>query len=102
MLKSFLTKLFGGAEPAAAVEPTQTADLTGFVDYVVRGLVDSPDAVTIDTREDDGGTVITINCSKDEVGKIIGRNGRTIGAIRALVRGAAGRLNQSATVVVAD
>jgi predicted RNA-binding protein YlqC (UPF0109 family) len=119
MLSGFFRKIFAGKEdaaaPAADVQPAATAttapaagpttadgDLVRFVEYVVRSLVDSPEAVEIATDCNDKGTVITISCSKDQVGKIIGRNGRTIGAIRALVRSAAGRLNQSATVVVAD
>ena len=77
-------------------------DLVAFVDYVVRSLVEFPDEVLIETEKDDRGLVMKVSCKKSEIRKIIGKNGKTINAIRALVKGAARRLDQNATVVVID
>lgn len=77
-------------------------DLEHFVDYVVRALVDQPDAVVIDSGPGERGTVIQINCAKDDIGKIIGKNGKTISAIRALVNGAGKRFDKEFTVEVVD
>lgn len=77
-------------------------DLEHFVDYVVRALVDSPDKIAVATVPDDGRTVIRVSCAEDDIGKIIGRNGKTISAIRSLVSGAGKRLNENLTVEVAD
>ena len=77
-------------------------DVVNFVDYVVRALVDNPEQVKVElagTKEDQ---VININCKKEDIGKIIGKNGKTIMAIIALVTGAASRLNQQVNVEVID
>ena len=76
-------------------------DVVNFVDYVVRALVDNHEQVKVELT----GTeehVININCKKKDIGKIIGKNGKTIMAIRALVTGAASRLNQQVNVEVVD
>ena len=77
-------------------------DLVAFVDFVVRSLVDHPEEVTIDTENEAGGLIIRVSCNKDEIRKIIGKNGKTINAIRALVKGAAKRISQSVTILVVD
>ena len=77
-------------------------NIIAFVDFVLRSMVDHPDEVTIDTQTDDGGLVIKVSCNKDEIRKIIGKNGKTINAIRALAKGAAKRVGQSVTIVVVD
>ncbi len=113
IIAKLIAKLKGtgaGSNGAAARQPGQAGkeinskniDLVGFVDYVVRSLVDHPEDVKIDTDKDDRGLVIKINCNKDEIRKIIGRNGKTINSIRSLVKGAARRLNQRANVIVVE
>lgn len=77
-------------------------DLENFVDYIVRALVDQPESVKIESGKMDDSTVIRINCAKDDIGKVIGRNGKTIMAIRSLVSGAGGRLGQRLSVEVMD
>jgi predicted RNA-binding protein YlqC (UPF0109 family) len=56
-----------------------------FLDYVVKGLVDRPDAVTITPTERNGMTVYELRVHPTDMGKIIGRQGATINAIRALL-----------------
>jgi uncharacterized protein len=56
-----------------------------FLDYVVKGLVDRPDAVTITPSERNGMTIYELRVHPTDMGKIIGRQGATINAIRALV-----------------
>jgi len=56
-----------------------------FLDYVVKGLVDRPDAVTITPTERNGLTVYELRVHPTDMGKIIGRQGATINAIRALL-----------------
>lgn len=77
-------------------------DVVNFVDYVVRALVDSPEQVKVELTGSEREQVININCKKEDIGKIIGKNGKTIMAIRALVTGAASRLNQQVNVEVVD
>src|SRR5213595_1642259 len=56
-----------------------------FLDYVVKGLVDRPDAVTITPTERNGSTIYELRVHPTDMGKIIGRQGATINAIRALL-----------------
>jgi predicted RNA-binding protein YlqC (UPF0109 family) len=77
-------------------------DLENFVDYVVRSLVDKPDSVRIDVKEDGDNAQIEINCAKEDMGKVIGKNGKTIMAIRALVSCAGGRIGKRLSVEVIE
>ncbi len=56
-----------------------------FLDYVVKGLVDRPDAVQITPVDRNGMTVYELRVHPTDMGKIIGRQGATINAIRALL-----------------
>jgi len=59
--------------------------MQAFLEYVVKGLVQRPEAVTITPVEREGGTVYELRMDPDDVGKIIGRQGMTINAIRSLL-----------------
>ena len=77
-------------------------ELEGFVDYVVKALVDYPDEVNVNTVENGEGASIQIRCRKEDIGKIVGKRGKTIMAIRSLVSGAAGRQRKRVSVDVLD
>jgi predicted RNA-binding protein YlqC (UPF0109 family) len=70
------------------------------VEWVARSLVDRPDAVAV--REVDGphGIVVEVRVSPDDLGKVIGRGGRVIRAIRTLARAAATRSGKRVTVEI--
>jgi predicted RNA-binding protein YlqC (UPF0109 family) len=61
------------------------------VEYLARRLVDEPDAVRVEEVERDGDTVIELYVAKDDVGKVIGRQGRIARALRTVVRASAAR-----------
>jgi predicted RNA-binding protein YlqC (UPF0109 family) len=56
--------------------------------YLARELVDDPDAVRVDTEERDGALVLVLHVAADDVGKVIGRQGRIARALRQVVRAA--------------
>ena len=60
--------------------------MQAFLDYVVKGLVDRPDAVNVTAVERRGVIVYELRLHPTDVGKIIGRQGATIQAIRSLVQ----------------
>ncbi len=70
------------------------------VEWVTRSLVDHPEAVEI--REVDGphGTMLEVRVSPDDLGKVIGRGGRVIKAIRTLARAAATRSGKRVMVEI--
>lgn len=57
-----------------------------FLDYMVKALVDKPEAVKTDRKVDEMGVLITLKVDPTDMGKIIGRNGQTAKAIRSLLR----------------
>jgi uncharacterized protein len=59
------------------------------VEYLARRLVDEPDAVRVEELERDGDTVLQLHVAPDDVGKVIGRQGRIARALRTIVRASA-------------
>jgi len=59
--------------------------MQAFLEYVVRGLVQHPDEVTVTPVEREGTTVYELRLNPQDVGKVIGRQGMTINAIRSLL-----------------
>ena len=67
------------------------ATATAVLEHVVRGLVDDPDAVRIDTERRGRRTILEVHVAAGELGRVIGRRGRTAQSIRTVVRAAATR-----------
>lgn len=57
-----------------------------FVEFVVKSIVDNPDEVKTDRTVDEMGVLITLSVSPADMGKIIGKEGRTAKALRTLLR----------------
>ena len=57
-----------------------------FLDFVIKSLVEKPDEVKITRTVDEMGVLMTLDVNKDDMGKIIGREGNTAKAIRTLLR----------------
>lgn len=57
-----------------------------FLEYVVKALVDSPEAVVITRGVDEMGVLLTLTVAPEDMGKIIGRDGNIAKAIRTLLR----------------
>jgi len=55
-----------------------------FFDYIVKNLVDEPDAVDIQVVEGENGTMIEVRVSPDDVAKVVGRKGRIINSLRTI------------------
>ena len=73
------------------------------LEYLARGLVSEPDQVRVgEVRESDGTVVLELSVGQDDYGNVIGRGGRTAGALRTLVKAAAGRTGERAFVDIVD
>jgi uncharacterized protein len=73
------------------------------IEFLARALVDSPDDVSVESFEEDDGTLVyELRVAEDDVGKIIGRSGRTVNALRAVVRAASVRDGRRVLVDVVD
>jgi predicted RNA-binding protein YlqC (UPF0109 family) len=72
------------------------------LEFVAKGLVDKPDEVRVVRTERNGAVVFELHVAQDDVGKVIGRQGRVVRALRTLVRAAGGRVNQRALLEVVE
>lgn len=70
--------------------------------YLARGLVDRPDEVSVESFEEDDALVLELRVAEDDTGKVIGRNGRTVNAIRTVMRACGARQDQRVLVDVVD
>ena len=57
-----------------------------FLEYLVKGIVNHPDDVSIDRKVDELGVLLTLKVNSEDMGQIIGKNGTTARAIRTLLR----------------
>lgn len=70
------------------------------VEFIARSLVDHPDAVQVREAEGDRTIVIEVTVAPDDIGKLIGRQGRIVNALRTVVRAAAVRTGKRVTVEI--
>jgi predicted RNA-binding protein YlqC (UPF0109 family) len=76
--------------------------LTEIVEYLARRLVDEPDAVRVEEVDREGTTVIQLYVAKDDVGKVIGRQGRLARALRTIVRASAARSDRRVLLEIVE
>jgi uncharacterized protein len=73
------------------------------LEFLARALVDNPDEVRVEGfDEDDGTIVLEVHCAEDDVGKVIGRGGRTVSSLRTVMRAVASRRDERVLVDVVD
>ncbi len=70
--------------------------------YLARELVDDPDAVRVDTEERDGVLVLVLHVAPGDVGRVIGRGGRIVRALRTVLRATAVRDGRRVLVEIAE
>lgn len=117
---NFIKSIFGGSStetPAPAVTATASGDcfiahatavenpdeLEKFVEFIVRGLVDKPEEVSVQAEPSESDSkMLRIHCAKEDIGKVVGKKGKTIIALRSLINGAAGRIQRRVLLEVAD
>ena len=59
------------------------------VEFLVRALVSDPDAVRVEEIDEEDGTVLEVRVADDDLGRVIGRDGRVANAIRTIAKAAA-------------
>ena len=72
------------------------------LEYVAKAIVDDPDSVVVEVEEGRRSVSLRLNVSPDDMGRVIGRRGRTAQAIRTVVRAAAAREGLDAHVDIVD
>jgi predicted RNA-binding protein YlqC (UPF0109 family) len=72
------------------------------VTFLVRSLVDKPDQVELRSAESEGARVFELKVAQEDIGKVIGRDGRTVNAIRTLLSAAAQKQGLKARLEIRD
>lgn len=72
------------------------------LEYLARSLVDSPEEVHVSVTETDSAVVLELSVAKDDIGKVIGKQGRIARALRTIVKAAAVRDGKRIIVEIVD
>ena len=72
------------------------------ISFIVAKLVDEPDAVEVVERDEGDTIIIELRVAKDDLGKVIGKQGRTAKAMRSLLSAAAGKLEKRSRLEILE
>jgi predicted RNA-binding protein YlqC (UPF0109 family) len=72
------------------------------VQYLARSLVNNPDAVDVNETESDTASVVKLRVAKEDLGRIIGKQGRTAKSIRTILNAAASRTNRKVVLEIVE
>lgn len=72
------------------------------IEYIARSVVDDPTEVEVRSRLQGSTTNLQLRVAKEDMGRVIGRNGRVANAMRALLRVSAARQNKRAHLEIVD
>jgi uncharacterized protein len=76
--------------------------VTELLEFLVKALVEDPDAVEVEELEEDGDLIYEISVAEDDLGRVIGKGGRVANAIRTVAKAAAVRLDRRVIVDILD
>jgi predicted RNA-binding protein YlqC (UPF0109 family) len=72
------------------------------LEYLARRLVDEPDAIRVDQIEEEGLLLLRLHVAEDDIGKVIGRQGRIARALRTIVRAGSAREHRRVQLEIVD
>jgi uncharacterized protein len=76
--------------------------VTELLEFIVRALVEEPDAVEVEELEEDGDLIYEISVAEGDLGRVIGKGGRVANAIRTVAKAAAVRMDRRVVVDILD
>ena len=76
--------------------------MTDLLEFLVKALVEDPEAVVVEELEEDGDLIYEITVAEDDLGRVIGKGGRIANAIRTIAKAAAVRLDRRVIVDILD
>ncbi len=80
----------------SAARPDSAApDLRALIEEIAKSLVDAPGEVSVESFDEDGATVLELRVGPNDLGKVIGKQGRTARAFRNLLNAAGGKLERN-------
>ncbi len=76
--------------------------MTELLEFLVKALVEDPEAVVVEELEEDGDLVYEISVAEGDLGRVIGKGGRVANAIRTIAKAAAVRIDRRVIVDILD
>jgi predicted RNA-binding protein YlqC (UPF0109 family) len=76
--------------------------MKSLVEFIARRLVDNPDQVQVTQTDHEDGVVLELRVAKEDLGKVIGKSGRTARAMRTLLAAATVRTRQRVSLEILD
>ena len=76
--------------------------MTELIEFLVKALVEDPGAVVVEELEEDGDLIYEVTVAEDDLGRVIGKNGRVANAIRTIAKAAAVRIDRRVIVDILD
>jgi len=76
--------------------------MTELLEFLVKALVEDPEAVEIEELEEDGDLIYEISVADGDLGRVIGKGGRVANAIRTIAKAAAVRIDRRVIVDILD
>jgi uncharacterized protein len=80
----------------------QSGDVKVLLEQVTRALVDAPDLVSVNTVDEDGETILELTVGPNDLGKVIGKQGRTARALRAVLSAASVKAHKRYTLEILE
>ena len=77
-------------------------DLTDLIDYIARALVDEPDEVRVEAVDGDRAIILELTVAQSDLGKVIGKDGRTARAMRTLLAATSARMRRRAVLEILE
>jgi uncharacterized protein len=77
-------------------------ELQELVKFLALSLVDTPDEVTVEEMEEDGAAVFELTVAEEDLGKLIGKQGRTAKAMRSILNAAASKFRTRAVLEILE
>lgn len=82
--------------------PSANISLKDLVEFLARALVDQPEEVRVSEISGEQTVVLELRVAKDDLGKVIGKQGRTVKAMRALISAASAKLRKRADLEILE
>ncbi|MFK8138380.1 MAG: KH domain-containing protein [Bdellovibrionales bacterium] len=80
----------------------ETTSLKELVEFMAKSLVDNPDDVEVSEVVGEQTTVVELKVSKDDLGKVIGKQGRTARSMRTILNAASTKLNKRSVLEIVE
>jgi len=82
--------------------PSSTDSMKDLIEFIARALVDQPDQVQVSEVEGEKTSVIELNVAKEDLGKVIGKQGRTARAIRTILSAASTKIRKRSVLEIIE